>query len=286
MSMAHFFDLSPEGELVSAAEAVSGVDYYCPHCLAVMHLRKCIVRAPHFFVLDDGHKSKDCGQIERERNVIRVPSLLKRNAFRNAVLYPRKRGKGAGKHGNGEGKTPSAGREMRPPNGLRQLIVSGVRAMDPCSPIDEGVLSDVYIGPKAYAKCLQEGVDLNFRIIDLWLNSAIDGRIRYVANWSYRGQLKRAFFEHHVDDELNFEEIADSLFRERRYYYGRTLWVKPRYKSVAVGGDWSFMDRERCQQLCGMCENGRRPCLGLWFSRLTHMGQIYYSDLPDNRYDK
>lgn len=280
--MPHFFAHDNEGNLISAVDAIGGVNYFCPHCHAAMRVRKCITRSPHFFLFDDQHKSRDCGEFEKDRTAIRTPTLLNIKKFAKSVLFPRSRTTCSGGSGGGSGSKPAAHKEILPPNCIRQLIVCGARSMDPKTPIENGILSDVYIGPKVYEKHFIKGVDLDFRVVELWLNSALDGRIRYVANWTYRGQVFRSFLEHHVDDSLNFEEIADELFHKRRDYYGRPLWVKPRYKTIAVGGEWTARDRKYCHKLCNFCKNAQRICRGMWTAPLYHMGQIYYSDLPDN----
>ena len=278
--MPHFFAHDMNQKLISAPDAIGGENYYCPHCHAIMRVRKCITRSPHFFLLDDSHKSRDCKEFEKDRLVIRTPALINHKKFAKSVLFPKTHRGGGG--GGGGGTRPVTHKEMLPPNCIRQLIVCGARFMNPTTPIEDGVLSDVYIGPKAYEKFFLEGTDLEFRVVELWLNSALDGRIRYIANWTYRGQLYRSFLEHHANASLDFEEIADSLFHERRSYYGRTLWVKPKYKSIAVGGEWTSVERSTCQHLCNFCKNARRICRGMWTAPLNHLGQIYYSDLYNN----
>lgn len=277
-----FIALDSEGKPVTAEEAESGMDHKCICCGALMRPRKCIARAPHFFLYGDKHKSRDCAELENERTAMRVPALLDAEKFARAVMKPRSH-KGPVKGGGG-GHKPSDHKEMLPPNCIRQLIACGVRAMDPSSPIEGGVLSDVYVGPKAYEKCIVANEGLGFRAVDLWLDSAVDGRIRYVAVWDYKDAHYRSFFEHTVSDDLIFEEIADELFQERRYYYGRTLWVKPRFKTVTVAGIWETIARSVCTTACNNCKNAKRVCRGLWSAPLERKGQIYYSDLDANRF--
>lgn len=284
--MPFFWAISQNGKLITADDAIGGINYYCPHCHAAMHVRKCITRTSHYFIFNDYHKSKDCKEIEKDQKVIRMPALLNSNKFSSTIMNPKIHATGRNKRKENSGKARSSGRELRPPNCIRQLIVSGVREMDPNMQIENGKLSDVYIGPKSYCKCLQKDTSLDFRILDLWLNSALDGRIRYVARWNYRGHKFRAFFEHHVDESLNFEALADELFAQRSYYYGHTLWTKPRYKSIAVAGEWIAKDRNFCQRICNFCENARSSCFGMWVAQLKHIDQIYYSDLPNNRFDR
>ena len=280
--MPHFFALDKDGNLISAIDAIGGTDYSCPHCYAIMRVRKCITRTPHFFLYDDKHKSRDCGELEKDRDVIRMPSLLNPQKFARAVMTPRSRSNGPGIGGGGKGSTPHSHKETLPPNSIRQLIVCGARSMDPSAPIEGGTLSDVYIGPKSYEKFFHEGVDLEFRVVELWLNSALDRRIRYVANWTYRGNLFRSFLEHHVDESLDFEELAGMLFHERRNYYGRSIWLKPKYKTIAVGGNWGAAEHTHCESVCNFCKIALRTCRGMWISPLTNLKQIYFSDLPDN----
>lgn len=283
--MSHYYAMDEIGCLVSASEAIGGIDYYCPNCYAPMRLRKCLTRTSHFFVYADKHKSRDCGEIEKDRDVIRTTSLLDPKKFERAVMNPRNHSRGSGTGGGGKGSASTSHKEMLPPNSIRQLVVCGARSMDPASPIEGGTLSDIYIGPKSYEKHFCDGSDLDFRVVELWLNSALNRRIRYVANWTYRGQLFRGFLEHHVDEALNFEELADMLFHERRDYYGYLIWQKPKYKTIAVGGVWSAAERSHCQKVCNFCKNARRTCRGMWFSPLTSLKQIYFSDLPDNLFE-
>lgn len=280
--MSHYIALNKNGEQVTATDAQTGVDHFCVTCKAIMRARKCTNMVDHFFLFHDAHKSKDCRELENEHGVVRKPELLNANKFLSSILNPKHRERGTG--GGGGGPT-SPGKQMRPPNSLCQLIASGVRLQDPFSPIaDGGILSDVFVGKLAYAHCIHEGEDLNLRAIDVRLWSARNGKITYTATWEYQNQKFRAFFIHRVGEELNFENIADSLFYARRAFRGRDSWHKGRYKLLTVVGDWKALDEEECMRRCSWC-NGDEPriCLGMWEAELNYEQQLYYSDLPENQ---
>lgn len=287
--MPHIYALNKESILVSAPEALVGLDYYCPLCNAVLHVRQCVTRIPHYFLYNDYHKSSDCHDLEKVRAVIRDPTLINAQKFANSIMSQKVR-IGVPGHGGHQKSYPPNPRSMLPPNSIRQLVVCGARFKNPSDPIDGGIFSDVYVGPKAYGRCIKKGCNLNFRVVELWLDSALDHRIRYVAKWTYHNQLFCAFFEHHVDDSLDFEAIADALFQERHYYYGRTLWLKRKFKFVAVGGEWSVTNHQYCHNLCNYCNpetnatSEGRHCLGMWIAQLKNLDQIYYADLPGNRF--
>lgn len=279
--MPHYFAQTKDGKLVTATEAQSGVDHFCVICKATMRARKCTNMVDHFFLFHDAHKSRDCMELEKESGVIRKPGLLNRNKFLQGILNPKHRGEGNG----GGGGSTSPGRQMRPPNSLRQLIASGVRLQDPFSPItDGGILSDVFVGKRSYAHCIHTGEDLNPRAIDVRLWSARNGKITYTATWVYKNQKFRAFFIQKVSDEIDFEGIADSLFHVRRTFKGNDSWHEGKYKLLAVVGNWKAITKDECKKHCGWCKKeNMRICLGMWESELKHEGQMYYSDLPDNQ---
>lgn len=278
--MSHYTARTMDGKLVTATEAETGVNHACVICGACMRARKCINMSDHFFLFHDTHKSKDCGALEKERGVVRKPELLKRNQFFKRILDPGGRGNGTG----GGGGSGSPGKQMRPPNSLCQLIATGVRLMNPFTPIAEGeILSDVFVGRRAYAHCIHECEDLSIRAIDVRLWSARDHKITYTVTWEYRKQKFRAFFIHKVSKELNFKNIADCMFYERRSFGGKDSWHKGRYKLLTVAGDWKAVGSEECNRSCSWCKKSDQyRCLGMWEAELKHEEQLYYSDLPEN----
>lgn len=289
--MSHYFALSKDGVLVPAHDAIGGIDYYCPHCYATLRVRKCIVRLPHFFLFNDTHKTSDCGNLEKEHIALRSPILINPEKFARTIMTPRLPKTDTDKLPDPKKrKDPLSSKEMLPPNSLRQLIVCGVQFMDPSTPIEGGILSDVYIGPKAYGRCFKANENLNFRVIDLWLLNAYNGKIRYIANFTYGGHLYRCIFELHVDASLDFDSLANKLFQTYHVSYGRKIWVKAKYKSVTVAGDWTAVGTQHCQAHCSLCKksdksaNKERICLGMWTAQLTHLEQLYYTDLPNNRF--
>ena len=84
--MPHIYALTKESILVSAPEALVGLDYYCPLCNAVLHVRQCVTRIPHFFLYNDVHKSSDCHDLEKVRAVIRDPTLINAQKFANSIM--------------------------------------------------------------------------------------------------------------------------------------------------------------------------------------------------------
>lgn len=279
--MSHYVAKNKDGKLVTATEAQTGMDHSCVICAAIMRARKCTNMVDHFFLFHDTHKSKDCMELEKEHGVIRKPELLNRNKFFQGILNPKHKEKGTG----GGGGSTSPGNQMRPPNSLRQLIASGVRMQDPFSPIaDGGILSDVFVGKFAYAHCIHMGEDLNIRAVDVRLWSARNGKITYVATWTHKNQKFRAFFIHNVSKELNFEDIANSLFHIRRNFRHKDSWHKGRYKTLTVAGDWKAIGKDECRTHCSWCDKDDLwICLGMWEAELNYEQQLYYSDLPDNQ---
>ena len=280
--MPHFYALTSDGKLISALEAEGAVNYYCSHCHAIMRVRKSITRSPHFFLHDDYHKSRDCKAFEKEQNVIRTPTLIKPEKFAHSVLFPRSRKNQVHKEGDRPSATPHSSNEQRPPNSIRQLVICGAKSMDPNTPIDGGILADIYVGPKSYNMVLRDNKSLGFRVIHLWLDSAHNNRIRYAVVWTYRGKRYRAFFEHIVSDNIDFIALADALFHDKYCNYRGTFWRKSKYKTIAIGGDWSYIEREFCQTCCTSCQNPQYTYCGTQEAQLNHLDQIYYSDLPDN----
>lgn len=280
--MSHYVALTKENKTVTATEAQTGVDHFCVVCKAVMRARKCTNMVDHFFLFHDSHKSRDCRELEKERGVVRNPELLNGNKFLQGILNSKRTERGTGS-GSGGGSTLSSGKQMRPPNSLRQLIASGVRLQDPFSPIaDGGVLSDVFVGKRAYAHSIHTGKDLNLRAVDVRLWSARNDKITYTATWKHQDQRYRAFFIHKVSKDLNFGEIADGLFYERRIFRGRNSWHKGRYRLLTIVGDWKAVEIDECSKRCSWCETSEDICLGMWEAELNNERQMYYSDLPEN----
>ena len=281
--MSHYIALTKDGKSITATEAQTGVDHYCVICNATMRARKCTHMVDHYFLFHDTHKSKDCRELEKEHGVVRTPDLLNKNKFLQGILNPKHRETGSG----GGGGSSSSGKQMRPPNSLCQLIASGVRLKNPFSPIaDGGIISDVFVGKLAYAYCIHQGEDLNPRAIDVRLWSARDGKITYTATWMHKNQKFRAFFVHKVSDSLNFEEIADGIFYNRRSFKGKNSWHNGKYKLFTVVGDWKAVGQNECAKRCSWCKTDEFICLGMWESEMNHVKQLYFSDLPDNQLER
>lgn len=270
------------GSDITTHQALEGTDYFCRHCGARMRVRRCVIRTDHFFLFKDRHRSQDCAEIEKEKEVVREPSLLNASQFLRRTMAVRS---GAERSHAGERKqSVKSTKEVLPPKSLRQLMVCGVCQMPASTPIEGGVLSDLLLTYRSFPQHLHGNPSLGGRVLGLQLDSAQGRCIRYLGYWKQKGKACRMFFEHYVDENLGFEELADELFQEKICRYGRSIWKKPRYKRILVSGIWSAIDHSQCSKICGYCVNARTVCVGMQIADLVNRNQIYYSDLPDNQF--
>lgn len=269
------------GNEVDTQHALEGVDYYCSLCGATVRIRRCVVRTDHFFLFKDKHKSKDCAEIENEKNVVRDPALLNVSKFvRKTILVSSRSDRSNAREST---KAPQSSKEVLPPKSLCQLMACGVCQMPADTPIEGGVLSDLLITYRSFSQLLSKNESLGMRVMELQLDSAQGNRIRYVGYWRCQSKWYRMFFEHYVDESLNFEELADELFHKKVDRYGRTIWIKPKYKRFLISGIWSAIGHAQCSKSCGYCANARSVCVGMQIADLVSRNQIYYSDLPQNQ---
>lgn len=276
----HIIAKDQYGNKVDIRQALEGEDYFCLLCGARMRPRRCVVRTDHFFLFKDKHKSKDCAEIENERNVVRDPALLNASKFvRKTMLISSKADQSNARECVNSAKSS---KEVLPPKSLRQLMVCGVCQMPADTPIEDGVLSDLLITYRSFNKLLSKNESLGARAMELQLDSAQGNRIRYVGYWKLKGEWHRMFFEHYADSSLDFEALADELFHKKIHRNGRTQWSQPKYKRILVSGVWASIDHAQCSQICGYCTNARSVCVGMQISDLMSRNQIYFSDLPEN----
>lgn len=271
--------LTAQGNLTYANQAESGADHYCPYCKARMRVRHYRFREDHFFLLNDTHKSKDCGIIEKEITVDRDPKLLNCDQFAKRILsVPHKR---AGNNHKSKRSPASSHAENStlPPNSLLQLKVCGICDLDPNTKISHGVLSDLLITWKSYPHFFSINKSLGFRVLEVSLDSAENRHIRYVAFWQHS---RRMFFDHVVPDTVDFEALADQLFHTKEIYNGSPVWKKPKFLRVLVAGNWAVVNKTDCARSCWYCRNAKRICTGMQIAPFISKNQLYYSDLPDN----
>lgn len=272
-----------DGSFITANEAESGVDYYCPHCGARMRVRKCTSRRNHFCLFQDYHRDSACKVIEQEKNVYRDVARLSVNGFQKSLRHTSPQG-GRGKSG---GKGKPQGEKTLPPNGLRQLVACGANKMDPNTPIEGGVLWDLLITPKSYYQIPNLQGSMGFRVIELWLRAVLDYHFRYVIHWDYKGKAYCMFFDHKATEELA-TELADQYFHDKKERtYGPPYWTNAKFNSVFVAGAWHYLSWDECRKICNQCTNGLtkdgRRCLGMWSADMDGKGCIYAAGHPNNR---
>ena len=264
------YALDAEGIPTFASTAITGMDYFCPQCGVKMRCRKCSNRSDHFYLMGEHHRSADCAAMERDKHITRDIKLLEPERLKRRLMRPRS---SVTQHNGGQHGSPSQIDRVLAPSSLKQLSVCGLASFPPNTPIEGGVLSDVFLPITCYREYLPNisSHDLGFRILILKPDHIRNDCIIFVAFW----RTARMFFSIRFDDPENLAKYANDLFVVQENQHGGFYGVKPKVSAVWVAGIWSNVPRNACEKSCIRCVNAKTPCVGMQEAAFSSNAQIY-----------
>ncbi len=273
--------LDENGQFVHIDDARKGQKYFCPCCNVPLVPCHYTSRRSHYRIESEKHKSADCQSLDKSKNIARdITYLDTKRFFRYLDRKPGPPGGGGGR--DGPKSPPSHEEKTLPPANLGQLMALGGYLRDPNEEFLNGqFMHDFLIRYQDISKHLHEDQPFGNRILELCPDSAVAGRILFVARLR---ENERMFFSLHVPDKCLYQTLVNQLFSDGKDSYKGWVWRNPRYKRIFVMAQWRWLKNPACKKYCIYCKssNGKKPygiCRSMQEGTLYRQKDIWWPEV-------